>query len=509
MSELFLDILNVSIMAGWTVLAVLILRLVLKKAPAWTRCALWAVVGLRLVWPFYLESSFSLIPSTRTLPEVALYSILPEVSTGVEMLDEVINPSFSETFASDWSNSVNPLQVYTFICGVVWLVGVAVMAVYAIVSYLRLRRQVSVSLSAGENVYLCDRVQTPFILGIVKPKIYLPSDLAQDKWEYILAHERAHLARKDHWWKPVGFALLAVHWFNPLLWLAYVLLCRDMEQACDQRVIHDMAEEEKKNYTCTLLECSVSRRSIGACPLAFGETGVKQRIKAVLDYKKPALWIIIAAVVVCAAAAVCFLTQPVSAVASPDASQILRLKVERIDTDCLYATDANGDLWRIMGEGEHAVAGYGIWVCIDEEPTQINENTDNDGTVKYEVTPQRCWAFTDSDLSTFIGVYDICSYDIDRDGTVEQLILSGGPTSGILTYELSVWNGSTCESSMIFISPYQVGGAFCMNGDQLQILTPDQKYLEETWQIHTLDVTYFLGTITITENGEPLNLLGD
>lgn len=310
MSEVFLEVLNVSIMAGWAVLAVLILRQLLKKAPAWIRCALWAVVGLRLIWPFHLESILSLIPSTQTLPAHELYNYMPELQTGVTVLDNAINPAFTETFQSEMANSVNPLQVVTFICGWVWLLGTAVMAAYAIVSYLRLQRQVAASLKVQENVYLCDQVQTPFTLGITKPKIYLPSNLPEEKWGGILAHERAHLARRDHWWKPLGFALLAVHWFNPMLWLAYILLCRDMEQACDERVIREMTTEEKKEYSQTLLECSVSTTRLSACPLAFGETGVKQRIKAVLHYKKPTLWLIIVAVVLCGIVAVCFLTEP-------------------------------------------------------------------------------------------------------------------------------------------------------------------------------------------------------
>lgn len=312
MSEVFLEVLNTGIMAGWLVLAVLLARLLLKNAPAWAKCALWAIVGLRLLWPFEIESVLSLVPSAQTLPPAALYTDEPEIHTGINYLNSTVNPTFTQTFQPEPSASVNPLQVAVFVAAILWLLGIVAMLGYALVSYLRLRRRVRVSMPVGEGVYLCDNISSPFILGLVKPKIYLPSDLPQEKWEDILSHERAHLARKDHWWKPLGFVLLAVFWFHPLLWLAYVLLCRDVEQACDEKVIKTLSPEEKQNYSQVLLECSVPRKWITACPLAFGEIGVKQRIKAVLHYKKPTLWIIIAALVLCTVLAVCFLTEPVT-----------------------------------------------------------------------------------------------------------------------------------------------------------------------------------------------------
>ena len=310
MSELFLSIFNTAVTAGWLVLAVLVARLLLKNAPGWSKCALWAIVGLRLIWPFELESIVSLVPSAQTLPPAELYDYTPEIHTGIYAVNSTINPVFTETFLSGPQNSVNPLQVVVMVASVLWIIGMVAMAGYALVSYLRLRHRVSVSMPAGEGVYLCDTISSPFILGLVKPKIYLPSDLPQEQWDAILSHERAHLARRDHWWKPLGFALLTVFWFHPLLWVAYVLLCRDVELACDEKVIKTLSPEEKQAYSQTLLECSVPRKWITACPLAFGETSVKQRIKAVLHYKKPTLWIIIAALVSCSVLAVCFLTDP-------------------------------------------------------------------------------------------------------------------------------------------------------------------------------------------------------
>lgn len=310
MSELFLSIFNTGIMAGWLVLGILVARLLLKKAPSWAKCALWAIVALRLVWPFEIESVLSLIPSAQTLPPSELYDYAPQVHTGIHAANSVINPVFSEVFASEPANSVNPLQVVIAVAAALWLVGMIAMVCYALVSFLQLRRHVRVRMPLGDGVYACDNIASPFILGVFRPKIFLPSDLPEEKRESILAHERAHLARLDHWWKPLGFVLLTVFWFHPLLWVAYILLCRDVELACDEKVIASLSAEEKKAYSEVLLECSMPRKWITACPLAFGETGVKQRIKAVLHYKKPALWIIIAALVIGSVLAVCFLTEP-------------------------------------------------------------------------------------------------------------------------------------------------------------------------------------------------------
>ena len=312
MSEIFLSVFNTAVTAGWLVLAVVVVRLLLKNAPAWTKCALWAVVALRLVWPFELESMLSLVPSTQTLPPTELTASAPQIHTGIYAMNSAINPTFTQTFTPAPEASVNPLQIVVTVASALWIIGMVAMAVYALISYLRLRRRVVVSAPVGEGVYLCDTISSPFILGLLKPKIYLPSNLPREQWDAILSHERAHLTRRDHWWKPLGFALLTVFWFHPLLWVAYVLLCRDVELACDEKVIKSLSPEEKQAYSQTLLECSISRKWITACPLAFGETSVKQRIKAVLHYKKPALWIVIAALIICSALAVCFLTDPLS-----------------------------------------------------------------------------------------------------------------------------------------------------------------------------------------------------
>lgn len=311
MSGIFLKLLNLSISASWLVLVVLALRLVLKRAPKWVNVLLWGMVALRLMLPFSIESALSLIPSAETVsPEVVQFDPAPTITSGVTIIDNAVNPSLSESFAAAPLASVNPLYVWTYLAGWVWLIGLAAMLLYALVSYLRLRRRVSASIPLWENVYVCDEVPSPFILGIVHPRIYLPSALDEAQRGSVLSHERAHLARRDHWWKPLGFALLAVYWFNPLLWLAYTLLCRDIELACDERVLRGMDAGQVKDYSSALLACSVPRRMLAACPLAFGEVGVGARVKNALRYKKPAFWVVAASVAVCVVVAVCFLTNP-------------------------------------------------------------------------------------------------------------------------------------------------------------------------------------------------------
>ena len=311
MAAVFLKLLNLSISASWLVLAVLVLRLVSKRSPKWMNVLLWGIVALRLMLPFSIESALSLIPSAETVsPAVVQFDPAPTITSGVSVIDNAVNPSLSEHFAAAPLASVNPLYVWTYLAGWVWLIGLGAMLLYALASYLRLRRRVSVSLPIQDNIYLCDAISSPFILGVVKPHIYLPSGLDEVQRQNVLSHERAHLARRDHWWKPLGFALLAVYWFNPVLWLAYALLCRDIELACDERVIRTMDESAVKTYSTVLLACSMPRKAVITCPLAFGEVGVKERVRNALHYKKPAFWVVAVSVAVCVVVAVCFLTNP-------------------------------------------------------------------------------------------------------------------------------------------------------------------------------------------------------
>lgn len=310
MSELFLEIVNRSIAASWIVIAVLILRFCLKKAPKWVNVLLWGIVAVRLIFPFSIESALSLIPSAETVSPSIMMETAPSVQTGVPALDQVINPVIDHSLSPAPGASANPLQIWISVMATVWLAGAAALLLYSAISYWRLRRRVREAVILRDNIYQSENAGSPFVLGIIQPKIYLPYSVDSGALAYVIAHEQAHIRRGDHWWKPLAFLLLTVHWFNPLLWLSYILLCRDIELACDERVIREMGSKQRADYTQALVSCSVSRRSIAACPLAFGEVGVKTRVKSVMNYKKPAFWIILASALICAAAAVCFLTNP-------------------------------------------------------------------------------------------------------------------------------------------------------------------------------------------------------
>ena len=315
MGEIFLKLLNLSITASWLILAVLCIRLLFRKIPKWITCLLWGVVAIRLIFPFSIESAFSLQLSaepirTSTMVEGELIPYVPSVNSNIGVVENTVNPLLAEAFAYQETESVAPLQIATEIAGSVWLSGMVVLLIFALVSMIKLRLRVREAVRYKENIYICDAVKSPFILGIIKPRIYLSSALSEEEMDYIIAHERAHLKRKDHLWKPFGYLLLCIYWFNPLCWIAYIMLCKDIELACDEKVIKDMSFGDKKEYSRVLLFCATQRHLVMACPLAFGEVGVKERVKTGLNYKKPTFWITIAAIVVCAIVAICFLTNP-------------------------------------------------------------------------------------------------------------------------------------------------------------------------------------------------------
>lgn len=315
MGEIFLKLLNLSITASWLILAVLCIRLLFRKIPKWITCLLWGVVAIRLIFPLSIESAFSLQLSaepirTSTMVEGELIPYVPSVDSNIGVVENTVNPLLAEAFAYQETESVAPLQIATEIAGSVWLCGMVVLLIFALVSMIKLRLRVREAVRYKENIYICDAVKSPFILGIIKPRIYLSSALSEEEMDYIIAHERAHLKRKDHLWKPFGYLLLCIYWFNPLCWIAYIMLCKDIELACDEKVIKDMSFGDKKEYSRVLLFCATQRHLVMAYPLAFGEVGVKERVKTVLNYKKPTFWITIAAIVVCAIVAICFLTNP-------------------------------------------------------------------------------------------------------------------------------------------------------------------------------------------------------
>ena len=249
MNALFLKLLNMSIAASWLVIAVIVLRFLLKKTPSWISCLMWGIVALRLVMPFSIESAFSLIPSAEVIPLDVAASGTPAIHSGIPVVNSVINPMVTQSFAE----KAGSLDMLIHYAALVWLAGVVLMLVYSAVTYIKLYHQVSMSIPCGDNVYLCDEVESPFLLGIFCPRIYLPSDLPEEQQSFVLDHENAHIKRRDYLWKPLGFLLLAIHWFNPLMWLAYILLCRDIELACDEKVVAELGNEQRADYTQALV----------------------------------------------------------------------------------------------------------------------------------------------------------------------------------------------------------------------------------------------------------------
>lgn len=364
MGTLFIKVLNMSIIAGWLVLAIVLLRAFFRKIPKWIMCALWALVAVRLLFPLPFESRFSLVPSVETVPQDIIYSQEPAIHTGIPTANAVLNPVISDMFApadntamitdqetdvefapkaaADTGETYSPVKYWTDIMGIVWVAGIGAMLLFALFSYLKMRRKTAASIlydyigadgkstgnalstyagtenntvessskKSGTPVYECDDIDSPFILGLIAPKIYVPSGMDAETLKSVCSHESAHLRRRDYIWKPLGFMLLSVYWFNPLMWVAYILLSGDIEAACDEKVIENMDRSERAAYSQALLNCGKHERRFSVCPLSFGETGVKGRVKSILNYKKPAFWIMIVALAACVVVGVCFLTNP-------------------------------------------------------------------------------------------------------------------------------------------------------------------------------------------------------
>ena len=319
MSNVFYQLARLSLTAGWMTLLLLLLRPLLKKAPRRFSCLLWALVGVRLALPFSLESRVSLVPQAIAAPP----QLLP-----VNAPSPIAAPTLTQAAAAQAAPAATAAFPWQTVLAVLWAIGVGVMLIYALVSYIRLLKQVQVSIRLNKNVYLCDNIRSPFVLGIVKPRIYLPSDMDGKLADDVLAHERSHLRRGDHIWKPLGYLLLSVYWFNPLCWLAYIMFCRDMEQACDESVIRNLDDSGRRRYSAALLTYSIPRNAVAACPLAFGEVSAKARIRGVLQYRKPKFWVILVSLVLCVVLAVGLLTDPVAQAESPSDAEDISAQTE-------------------------------------------------------------------------------------------------------------------------------------------------------------------------------------
>ena len=357
MDKLFITIVNNGLVASWIILAVIVLRKLLNRIPKWVNCLLWGLVAIRLAIPFSIESIFSLIPSAKPVPADIEYAKIPKIDSGMHAVNTVINPVLENHFAVKEIASVNPIQVIIFITSYIWLIGVIGLLIYAFVSFIMLKRQVKNAQAIDKGIFRSGTIDSPFILGFVKPSIYIPDYLDDEAYICVTEHEKAHIKRGDFIWKPFGFLILSVYWFNPLCWFAYIMLCKDIEYACDEKVTKDKDKNWKATYCQVLLDCSSKRKMIAACPVAFGEVSVKDRIKFVIRYKKPTFGMIVLAFVACIVVGICFLTNPKTTEISDDiidaGSDIALEEIAEKESDTTHLAEP-AENEEILGRGSYS-----------------------------------------------------------------------------------------------------------------------------------------------------------
>lgn len=487
MNQAFIGIVNQTLAASLLIIAVIAVRFIIKRAPKWITCALWGLVAIKLVLPFSMESIFSLVPSSRPIPSDIEYSTAPHIETGVPAMNQLVNPVLEASFTPQPVASLNPLQIVISVCSVVWLIGVASLLLYLLISYFILRKKVQASQNIYENVFICDEVASPFILGIIKPGIYLPSGLSADAVACVLEHERAHLKRYDHIWKLVGFLILCVYWFNPLCWIAYVLLCRDIELACDEKVTKDKDRNWKAAYCQALLECNVQRRRIAACPLAFGEVSVKNRIKSVLNYKKPAFWIVATAIVISVMVAVCFMTDPVSKTVDADADNKTEDKIEYAEPEQEIATEDQNPVYA-EGSFDNIMGYSGYYIFYDTYPTDGYYYA-NDGTLL-----ARVWGAVPEEVGMT---------DLDGDGKNELIagLQWGDGATDVVVYKEFENGIRYAYCSELLDEPYDnmgigsLGVEYLKNVNEVKIsywIDAEQKFRTSTYDINCYLLTWWI-----------------
>lgn len=328
MSKLFLSVLNMSITASYVILFVIFIRLLLKKAPKVISYAMWGVVAFRLIIPFSFESIFSLMPrntNTALISQNIIYQQNPQINSGIKVVDSFFSQSLPEATANA---SIKPIQIYITIGSYIWMIGIIALIFYSIISILILKRKLKSAELIEKNIFRLKNLKTPFVLGLIRPKIYLPDGLKSEERRYILLHEQTHINRKDNIIKVVAFLILSIHWFNPLVWIAFMLMSEDMELSCDEKVLKEINEDIKKPYANSLLSLATEKHILNGSPLAFGEGNVKSRIKNVLNYKKSGLWVIVITVILSLAVGIGLLANPIDTI-----------KISDIDTVPLGALD--------------------------------------------------------------------------------------------------------------------------------------------------------------------------
>ncbi len=513
-ADIFLKIVNMSISAGWIVLIVLLLRFLLKKAPKWITVLLWGIVAVRLICPFSIESILSLIPSAETVSPGIMNQAIPHINTGVPAINSTVNPVIGSAFSPEAGASANPLQILIPVWAVIWLLGIAGMLIYTAVSYFTVKRKIGTAVLLRENIYQSENIPSPFVLGIIKPKIYLPFYIKEKDISHVIAHEKAHLLRKDHLWKPLGFLILSVHWFNPLVWLGYVLLCRDIELACDEKVVKTLSNEQRADYSEALLTCSVNRRMIAACPLAFGEVGVKDRVKSILNYKKPAFWVIVVSVILCVALAIGFLTNPVNSSVYNSRYEtgkclfnyVVSADKETKNNELVFDITSDGKVYKSYPDG--MTDDLGVLTESDYTAEDLKEAMKSQGEKLNIGKIESAYEFSDYILlqKNNGAVYLVSLFTDGRIMSVFKLERTGECDSSKSDFEKFTWNYSPMLShtsysfyAFAFDTGYSHIVASCDNG-KMKNLEADKQPEDKTLRFEKGQHVYWTPDDAVTEN---------
>jgi len=400
MVNTFIELCNRSIQAGYLILAIILLRLVWKRVPKLMYRFLWCLTGLRLALPFTLETALSLIPKKTVIEPEILYAGTPSVDSGITAVNQVVNPMMAENFTPAVGASVNPLQVVMIIGAWIWLIGLVALLLYGVISYIRLHYKVRDAVLLKENIFQSEKVASPFVFGFLKPRIYLPYFLEEENVAYVIAHEKMHIKNRDHLLKPIAFILLSVYWFNPLIWFAYYLFCKDLELACDEWVIWNLEAADKKAYAKALVICSTQRKFGSISPLAFGENAVKERIKNVLRYKNPTVLVFVMVMLVVLVVVLCFMTNP----RENNENEVILSNDSTVTTDLLQEIVTE----REQEENDRSNPGN-ISVLLKEPPKLGFSDMLSSQMNEFVVSPnQYDWTYLDAEL-TEDGVYDFAN----------------------------------------------------------------------------------------------------
>lgn len=403
MKELFVFLLNKSLTTSYLILAVLVLRLLFRKLPKAPQCLLWAVVAVRLVLPISPESALSLLPRQAPVSAVqAAYSAAAVRPQSVAQPQQGAVPMLTPVQTEASVSALPPEGQLLSVLTVVWLAGVTLMLLCSLVSYLKLKKRLQISLRVKDNIYLCDDISDPFVLGVWKPRIYLPSTMDYKQYPYILAHERAHLRRKDAWWKLLGYGILCVYWFHPLVWVSYWLFCRDLEMACDEQAVRGMDAQSISNYADALLRCASSHHRLGACPVAFGENGIKTRIRNLFRKKTTKIWILVLSVLLAGVLCWCCFASPKQSEENPLPDGFLLeqtgtnqyvithdgAQIGGLTTSVLLGQESFEEIWRLLGIDIYIaeyIGGGDNWSVRPVDGEECSHNLIRSDTALYDL----------------------------------------------------------------------------------------------------------------------------